>query len=366
MLTSREHNETKRHKDMMPTREGRPRGTSPAPQKLTRSRSRDIHRDYRRHETRQRYSHHQKENRDDARLERRRRKRSPSPPQSCDGGDLRKILKRKRSRLEQTPKADHTPNDISPTVEREQGSCSSTPSYGELIEDELLELEFDEPYTSSAELSCPSPSEDNEQIRTNNEVESVTSDSAESQDTKTNQNGGFDTDVVVQSAPVDENKLATDTANTAYDQRIEDENNTHCDEIESTVCKETNTDELENPKTLSDSEEEELEDGEIDDLEEITERDSAMDHETNEKHKTPQDPRKVTRQPREHNSRPTPLELSDRPNRHSPLPRRQEHRSRERLDRSSRKLTVRRERDDMRSSRHGDSDVYSRREKNKR
>ena len=151
----------KRYTGSVPRRDHeRMSSISPAPSNELRSRHRERHR----HSRERRFHSHDKENqRNDTRTLGRKRKRSHSP-NSPHQGDLREKLQRitKRSRRNSSPRVARSTSPalctrpLSPSLD--PNSRPLTPSCDEeLVEGDLLELEFDDPLldVSSVDLSPP-------------------------------------------------------------------------------------------------------------------------------------------------------------------------------------------------------------------
>ncbi len=146
---------------------------------LVRGRSREAyHLREEHHERKQHLSKRDKENKSSVRVRRserkRKRNRSISPPQPSNGvTDLRERLKRKRYKQEPTPRTNHIFTDNANPSDKEQNSLPPISSSGELIEENLLELEYDEPpLTSSTDPPTPTPpSSDGIESTTSNSIE---------------------------------------------------------------------------------------------------------------------------------------------------------------------------------------------------
>lgn len=308
--------------------------SSPIPNKLTRRQSREdyyLREDHQEREKKQRLLKRDKENQNQIRRSEKKRKRSISPPQLSNGvGDLREKLKRKRTKQEPTPETHHTPVDKSKTPKIELNSSS----YEELlIEEDLLELDYDEPFINSRNPPTDTPSSPKPPPSTN---DSTTTKNGEI----TSADGDLDTNNTLgESAPPTEDKLPL------------------C--IEKST---SNSNETESLKTPTDTENE-LEDGEIEEGEiedgEIEEELDALSSSSSISQQVPvvsEEPTKITCHSKEHKSRPRL-----QPTRHSSPPPRT-HNKQDYHSRDRRKLTDGRSHNvRRRSSRHTDNDLYSRR-----
>ncbi len=259
--------------------------------------SREDHHFREEHQRRERKEHllkRDKENHHHLRRSERKRKLSVSPSRT-DKGDLREKLEKKRFKQEPTSKTKSTENCNIPEIE------VNTFSYEELIEEDLLELEYDEPYSAADPLARPPPSSNSSTITEDIQDKDITNE----------RSADNNSDIVEQSTPPPS--------------KIKD-NPPPC--VIQAISKETETE-------LEDGE---IEDGEIEDSEdgEITEasQDSPID--------------KLTCHSKEHKSGP----------RHSSFVRthKQGYHSQER-----RKMTDRRGHDDRRRSGRN-NDLYSTRD----